>query len=743
MKFAGNDTPSAGTKYAVLKSLLAQIFGLRVGNMQTYYAISRAFELCSHCTDVNEYESHLWKALEESLKKPLSNARDLIIVVDGIDEIQGGKPAGQAFFERLADTVCEGKRVKLIGLAQSLSMPSGINTTHVSITHDHVHSDIHAAILRNLAHSHNLTSKPGPEQEQIIQRLARACNASFVSAVLMSQLLSTQKTHQDFTKVFEEVEQTKPSVSDLVWRIVSRIELSPTTKTVLSWMTSAERPLSISDIRKLLSTPIQEESAPDSSPDVHSIIHAVEPLLTSTDGVVRFKHYDINRAIASLLDSGKITVPTETRQTDLLMRVLKYARTTLDEEIDPTFDEYSPDSIDRLFRQNTLLPYATRYWILHIQRLGGVSKLPKSFNKILPNVTILSLIEKTIWSLELPLPQTLDFNKIALDVRRSTLPELSPAVLQTTLNTAVLYDSMRKPLDAAPLYYSATKTSRNLLSNYHPLPVELGYRYLSVTETHIESKRTEIMTRREEVYKILVVLLEKQYGKSSTQVIEIRTMLARFYEYIHEEAHATEIYQTIHAATVQLYGKESSEAQDTSQHLQVVLGKSKPDRKIETRKDALFDEEDEEQVEEILDLETVSRRLGQAKTEREFIELWQSVSTICRNTTAVEWHERNIDIATAYSKFLSSQKRSSEASAMLSSISREYENHQVSLSEQIMSRLQQTAMTMKEFGQYSAALSILKRTSEFYQSLRREESHQYTEIQREVSNDHRVHSDAE
>jgi hypothetical protein len=425
------------------------------------------------------------------------------------------------------------------------------------------------------------------------------------------------------------------------------------------------------------------------------------------------------------------------------MRVLKYARTTLDEEIDPTFDEYSPDSIDRLFRQNTLLPYATRYWILHVQRLGGVSKLPKSFNKILPNVTILSLIEKTIWSLELPLPQNLDFNKTALDVRRSTLPELSPAVLQTTLNTAILYDSMHKPLDAAPLYYSATKTSRNLLSNYHPLPVELGYRYLNVTETHIESKRTEIMTRREDVYKILVVLLEKQYGKSSTQVIEIRTMLAHFYEYIHEEAHATEIYQTIHEATVQLYGKESSEAQDTSQHLQVVLGKSKPDRKIETRKDALFDEEDEEHVEEILDLERVSHRLQQAKTEREFIELWQSVSTICRNTTAVEWHERNIDIATAYSKFLSSQKRSSEASAMLLYISREYENHQVSLSEQIMSRLQQTAMTMKEFGQYSAALSILKRTSEFYQSLKREESHQYTEIQREVSDGHRVHSHAE
>jgi hypothetical protein len=240
------------------------------------------------------------------------------------------------------------------------------------------------------------------------------------------------------------------------------------------------------------------------------------------------------------------------------------------------------------------------------------------------------------------------------------------------------------------------------------------------------------MTRREEVYKILIVLLEKQYGKTSTQVIEVRTMLAQFYEHIHEEAHATEIYRSIHEATVQLYGKDSSEARDTSQHLHVVLGKSKPDQKIETRKDALFDEEDEEHVEENLDLGIVARRLQHAKSEREMVELWQAVSAVSRNTSNVEWHEKNIDVATAYSKFLSSQKRTSEASAILSSVSREYENHQVSLSEQIMSRLRQTAMTMKEFGQYAAALAILKRTSEFYQSLRKQESHQYTETQREV-----------
>lgn len=51
---------------------------------------------------------------------------------------EGGKTPAQAVFDRLADIVCDGKRVKLIGLATSLSMPSGIDTTHVTITREEV-----------------------------------------------------------------------------------------------------------------------------------------------------------------------------------------------------------------------------------------------------------------------------------------------------------------------------------------------------------------------------------------------------------------------------------------------------------------------------------------------------------------------------------------------------------------------------------------------------------------------------
>ena len=492
---------------------------------------------------------------------------------------------------------------------------------------------------------------------------------------------------------------------------------------------SAERPLSISDIRNLLTG----GTTTDQQTDVHSTLQPVEVLLSFSEDIVRFKHHYVHGTVASLMDSKKITMPVESRMTDILLRILNYSRTTLREEIDPSFDECSSDSMARLFKEHTLLPYVVRNWVVHLLRLGQ-SKKPERLNEVLPNTAMLAILERTLWTFDLPLEPALEMNKTALQVRQSVLPELSPAVLQTIINTAVTYEMMGKPSESAHLYWSATKTAKSLLGDYHPLPVELGFRFLSTTESIVETTRTDTMTHREEVYQMLITLLERQYGKTSNRVVEVRTMLAKFYEYIHEEEHASEIYDAIHNATVQLYGRESSEARKTSNQLRVVLGKAKPEQKIETSKDSIFDEDEDIHAEkEGLDIDDVSRRLKECKSERDFVELWREVSTICRSTSSTEWHEKNIDVATAYSNFLTTSKRSNEASAILSSISREYESHQAALSDSIMTRLSATAAMMKELGQYTAALSILKRTSHLYQSLKREDSSQYMEFQKQIS----------
>ena len=723
--------PSAATPISVLKSLLFQVFNLRLGNMDTYHAIVRAYEGCRLCPDEPQYENYLWAALEEAFKKPLEDARDLVVVIDGMDELQGGKPAAQAFLEKLAECVCDGKRVRSIVSAQTLSLPSGISTNHIAITQDKVHDDIHAVVLKNMMHLRLLTSKPGPEQEQVLDRLARAANGSFVWAILASQWASARKSQEDFGKTIESLEHAKPSTQDLALKLFPK-EVSATTKTVLSWILSAERPLSVLEIQKLLSVGPQGSSDNTEEPDVYSVLQGLEPLLNFSDGIIRFTHQDIQHAVTVLVDSGKTNATVEARQLGVLLRVINYTRIVVREEPEPTLDESEPDDLEPRFQEYPLLAYVVRHWPVHFQRLKD-PKQPKELTNAMPHTVILPLMERALWTQELPLRQNLDLQKTALQARKTSLTEQSPALLQTTINTAIVCELLGRPKEAAPLYYQCIHTSRTLLNNHSPILIDLGNLYLRLTDSMVECKRTETMTHREEVYKVLITLLERQYGKTSTQVVEIRTILARFYEHIHETERATEIYQKIQEGHFHVHGKDSSQARSISEHLKVQLGKSTDTQKIETRRDHIFEEEDDDLEEERLDIATVSKRLQSIDSERAFVELWQSVSHICRSTAAIEWHEKNIDIALTYSKFLTSQKRTNEASAVLSSVAREYESHQVSISDRILERLSMTASLMKEYGQYAASLSILKRISQVYENFKSSESTQSVEIRREMS----------
>lgn len=107
------------------------------------------------------------------------------------------------------------------------------------------------------------------------------------------------------------------------------------------------------------------------------------------------------------------------------------------------------------------------------------------------------------------------------------------------------------------------------------------------------------------------------------------------------------------------------------------------------------------------------------------------VSSTAQKSTAAEWHEKNIEVASAYSRFLATQKRTTEAAAVMTSTTREYESHQASFSETVVQKLSESASWLRELGQHTAALSILTATALFYESTKRESS-QRTEIHRQV-----------
>ena len=705
------DVPTTATSLAVVKSLLLQLLNIRVGNLGMYYALLRAYHACRTSADLKTYEEHLWQALAETLKHPIEGGNDLIMVVDGLDEIAESQSASiqaagaispSSLLAKLANITNEGRGVRLITLSSSLKLPSQIDGIQHEITREDIRDDLHAVALRALMHNKNFQSKPANEQETLIDSIIQASNGSFLWTILVCENLNSQKSSDAVTKTLTSLQSSKPAVQDLVLKLFNSLDTTTNAKTVLSWIMASERHLTIAEIHTLFTVDTGRNTLSDKGVDVHATIQTLKPFLTLHEHIVRFRHPIIHTALHDFAQQSKIPIHLQESETDLLLRVLTYAKTTLRDKGEPLIDNHDPSISDRLFRQHHFLEYTVRYWVLHLQqsplapKTSGEFKPTAELQKALPDTTILPILEQLVWDTELPVPEAINLHKLVGTVRRTIFTDNHPSVLQTYLAVATSYLLINKPADASRYFYLCAKISRTVLSDIHPLTLECATHYLKITESMVTTTRTEVITHREQILIMLISSYERQHGSTSELVIQTRKLLVELYASINEEDHAMEVYRLIQEATIQHYGRNSHQAQDVQGHLSVVLGKRRGDSTINGYDESFFHDHDDTEIEtvEVFDIASIVAYLRRAEqytsrkelwlAEQTYVELWQEVSSKCRSSQSVEWHEKNIEIATSYSQFLKTQKRVTEASTILTCVWQQYEHHQLSYSEKVV-----------------------------------------------------------
>lgn len=753
------DVPTTATSLAVVKSLLSQLLNQRVGNMGTYHALFRAYHDCRTSGDLKTYEDHLWQALEDALKHPLDGGNDLVMVVDGLDEIESSQSASiqaaggissTALLEKLVNVTNKGQRVRLITLSSTAKLPAQANGMLHEVTRDDIRDDLHAVALRALVHNHNFHSKPGNEQETMLDRIIQAANGSFLWTILACELLNAQKSSDGVTSFLRDLESSKPSVQSLVHKLFTSFEPTSNAKTLLSWILAAERPLTTEEIHILFTVDVKTGTLVDKGVNVHETLKTLQPFLSLNEHIVRFRHPIVHSALHELAHKDQISIPLKDSETDLLLRVLAYAKFTLRDKGEPTIDNDDPTIADRLFRQHRFLEYTVRYWVLHLQQSPLMPKNSQDFKptadlqKLLPETATLPILEQLVWGTQLPLPQAIDLHLLAGSVRRAVFTENHLTVLQTYLAIATSYLLLSDNNHASSYFFSCTKICRTVLSDIHPLTLDCANYFLKISESMVTTTRTEIMTRREEILIVLITAYERQYGSTSELVIQTRKLLVEFYASLKEEDKALDVFRLIQEATIQHYGRNSHQAQDIEGHLRVVLGKGRTERRIDSYKESFFnDHDDDDDHNEVFDFGSIAAYLRRAESyssrkelllaEKTYVELWQQISSKCHTTQSLEWHEKNIEVATAYSQYLKTQRRTTESSAVLTVIWEQYQHHQLSYSESIVSRLTSVAKEMKSMGSYTMALSIFKHASSFYKNVRQEESSASREISKEVS----------
>jgi hypothetical protein len=361
------------------------------------------------------------------LQRPLEGANSSIIIVDGIDEVQGGKQAGQQLLEKLTKAVGRGKRTKLVALAESLSLPSGARGQSYKIAPEDTRDDVHAVAIRTLAQMPVFRKKPGNEQETIVASILDAAKGSFLWTTMFSEALRMEKSSESFDKVVQTLKNSPPSVTDLVSKLLSTLQPSPESTLLLSWLTVSSRPLTTDEISCLLAVNPTTAEATVPSTSITTIVDSVLPLLSVKRDVVRPRHSAVSTALQSvlqpLIDQGKIQLPQKSRQLDFLLRSLTYAKSVLPKDGMPTLDNSDFSLPSRLFAKHPLLEYTVRYWTTHFEQTplaptgSAAPKLPEEFKKAFPSSPAFPVLEWICWDDQYPGSQEVDLHTMVGRVR--------------------------------------------------------------------------------------------------------------------------------------------------------------------------------------------------------------------------------------------------------------------------------------------------------------------------------------
>ena len=748
--FSAGGAPSQTDSLAVVQALLCQLLGTRIGDMHLYNAVTRAYEQARHTADQTQYENLLWHALEEALRTPFEYSNDTVLIVDGLDELANGQAGGTSLLQRLTAAVGKSKGNKLIALARNLKPQANSSTVERTITPTDTSGDIRELALKKLASSHHFRTKTGREQDTIINRIIGVGDGSFTWVLLTCEVLCLEKSPDDFSKAVSNFQSPKLSVDDLVHILVTRSQATDDARLLLSWLVCAARPLTYHEIECISAVNTSNRAQPGRSVDVHQIVTSLGSLLNARENIVSIRHSAARVAIFNLLKSSKITVPVKDHGTDFFLRLLAYAKASLPDKGEPTLDDADHGVVDATFSKLPLMEYVVRYWVLHLGQTSAfkpgkapdVKSIPE-MDKVFPSSTIMAILEWLCWDDQYPGAKEVELHESAGQVRKQVFTERHPAVLQSYINAACYYETMSDWTHASSLWYIISTVGRDVLSVSHPVVVESATRFLTATETHITSSRSELVTQRESILILLISAYERQFGMHSDIVMQTRQRLVELYRHINEQERASEVLKVIQDGSSTTETKETTASRGVNGNLRVSLSHKRQDSAINGYEEGIFIDDDEEEesttlthvgeVDAILrEIEKHVSKKEHAQAEQLYVDLLQRVSLACRSTSNVEWHAKKIDVFQSYASYLEKQERRIEAVSLTTSLWQDYQHSEMSYSEALVSKLSQSALFLKSVGEYTAALAIFKHASSFYRSVKKDESRSLTEIEEQM-----------
>lgn len=707
------DIPRETTSLALAKSIALQLMDVRVGNLKMYNHIKEA----SKQTDAMTIESQLWKAIDLAFD---SSDEPTMIIIDGLDQLKGGDVS--RIVKIVTDLSCKHRALRSIILSRPSPALTTANqhTQSFQIKADDVYDDIHHIATHALQSCEQYMALKETERIRVTDQLVKTARGCFLWLSLVTRTLSRSKTLDEFNKgVYEAPGTLDEAVKRLAGFMASADNDS---KLLLSILLVAERPLSISELYSVLQVDTKRGTNTMRHIDVAGLVTRMNGLVVVSDAqVVRFRHSFVRAYFATLAREHKIA-SLEEAQKELLQRLLAYGKACLKKH-DICLESLSYSEVDQIYRDHALLEYMVRNWLVHFRQTSlhktqGAFGFSADFKALFPSSSYLVLLEWTCWDEQTSRHEMIDMHSLSLRIRTEVFEEKHECTLQNVIACGFIHQEYTSATDAAKYFYRASHIGQAILQKFSKITISLTQLFLTITETIKYTSRTEIVTYREEMLKFIIIVHKHEHGETSDIVIRYYKALAELYVCIHEEEHATEIWQELRIIIIKKHGEGSEAEREISGKLMIVL-KGKKDFEIEHYRDDIF--AINEEIDIIWDAARIRIYLELALTcehkkewyeaEEIYITLWTRLLHLCRHQHShdIEFRICVLKVAIEYAHFLHRRHRHEEAKNILIII---WTEHQHFGCESVAFYLQ-----LKIIGQMMRTLSLLTVAVSIFQKI--------------------------
>ncbi|KAI3323513.1 hypothetical protein HD806DRAFT_535339 [Xylariaceae sp. AK1471] len=745
--FYNSSIPAQASRVSMLKTLLFQLLSLRLGDIDLFIVIFQAFTESKAISSTDAQEERLWEALRQALNSISSEDDEVAIIIDGLDEMEGLKPAAKQVSAKLQAIAQDAAGLRVLLFSQPLDIQSAQSVETIELSLDNVYDDLQTILHQGLSRYPHFSDRDLAEQDNIVDGLLGVADGSMLLATLLVGYLAYQKTSADFGKAVETLLKSPPrNVAELIQRYLGVAKLDNDSRTVISFLTAAKRPLSFKEIEVLLRTDPKGAGA-ERPVQLSQITKSIAALTVTAEGLVFLRHDAVKQALINIPDTSDVSLHLKDRHKDLLVRLFASAGKYLRDVDEPRLEFLTPSEIDKRLASHRLLEYTIRYWAIHFKlsslfKVQGDLPLPQEFASVFPTSVSFALLETSCWRTQCLPDEVTELLSIAYRVRKQLFGPEHVSVIQSAIASAVFYETVLSRYPQATEWYAVVvRIGKTVLGLQSEIVITCCNTLLQISETLITTKRTEIVTYREEILHVLISSYTHQHGASSTEVLKVYETLAELYVKINEETKVKEIQIKIRGIRTGFNDGPSTDRDGGSRHLGVILQKHTHDEQIEGFESLLFGyEEDTEESWTVLHVERMIKfaleliKAGKFSSAEEiYVELLLKLSDQCQSTQVIEWHEKRIEVMLKYASFLHTQKRIEEASAVLICCWNEYSSHHVSMFESIILLLKEVAVSMKTVGMTSLSLTVFQRCWSWFKSTRKEESSVFKEIVEQIA----------